>query len=104
MLPSQLPARNSSGFYYLPIHNFWLHLRASLSVDGRPLWPRALALYARMHGRASAISARRASVLPFLKDRLYIDFADESKRSEGVAKLAAALSEVRRGTGSAGAP
>jgi len=45
----------------------------------------------------------RASVLPFLKDRLYIDFADESKRSEGVARLAAALSEVRRGTESAGA-
>jgi hypothetical protein len=38
----------------------------------------------------------RARALPFLKDRLYIDFADEAKRNEGVAKLAAALSDARR--------
>ena len=45
----------------------------------------------------------RARAMPFLKDRLYIDFADEAKRDEGVAKVAAALSDARRDPESAGA-
>lgn len=39
----------------------------------------------------------RASAIPFLKDRLYIDFADEAKRGEVVANLVAALSDTRQG-------
>lgn len=37
-----------------------------------------------------------ARTLPFLKDRMYIDFADEATRTEGIVKLAAALSNARR--------